>query len=87
MILIHESHEGRVEHVADNSVVVVYNVNGNVVEQTYERKQFLNGKLPKIGTCIRTSVVVVEYDPPIPQDEPGQDKPTSRKPLEGPINF
>ena len=45
-----ESYEGVVEDKYDNTVVVVYEVNGRIIEQTYERGQFLDGRLPDVGT-------------------------------------
>ncbi len=81
-MLMTETYEGQVDHVGENTAVVVYNVNGNLVEQTYVRSQFINGRLPEVGTCVRVSVVVTEFEPELPPDEP--EKPTNRRPLTGP---
>ena len=45
-----ESYEGVVEDVHGDKVLVVYDVNGKIIEQTYEKSQFLDGRLPDVGT-------------------------------------
>jgi hypothetical protein len=91
LIRMHESYEGQVQHVGENTVVVLYNIDGQLVEQTYERKQFKDGKLPRPGTCVRVLVFVVEYEPKPPTanelESETSDKPSHRKPLTGPIEF
>ena len=91
LIRMHESYEGEVQHVGENSAVVLYNVDGQLVEQTYEKKQFNDGKLPAPGTCVKVLVFVVEYEPkPSSADEQEHatsDKPSHRKPLTGPVEF
>jgi hypothetical protein len=88
---MHETYEGQVEHVGENTVVVVYNVNGELVEHTYEKKQFQNGKLPTLGTCLKTFVYVVEQEPKPPTDTESEsatgDEPSHREPLTGPVEF
>jgi hypothetical protein len=81
-MLINETYEGQVEHVSDNVAIVVYNVNGELIEQTYVKSQFIGNKFPEVGTCVRVSVVVTEFEPELPPDEP--EKPSHRTPLTGP---
>jgi len=87
-IRMHESYEGQVEHVGETTAIVVYNVNGDLVEQTYEKSQFKDGKLPAEGVCVKVLVFVVEYEPkPLSADDlerATSDKPSHRKPLSGP---
>lgn len=82
MIIMTEEYEGQVDYVGENTVVVVYNVNGNLIEQTYAKEQFINNKLPEYGTCVRVSVTVTEFEPKIPEYNPRTI--THRKPLNGP---
>lgn len=58
-----ESYEGIVEDVDGDRVVVVYDVRGAIVEQTYERGQFIDGHLPDVGTRLAVFVNVVEIQP------------------------
>lgn len=82
-MIMNETYEGQVEYVGEDTVVVVYNVEGSLVEQTYLKKQFLDGKLPELGACLRITVVVTEFEPELPPyDE--IEKPTNRRPLTGP---
>ena len=88
---MHESYEGQVQHVGENTVVVVYNVEGELVEQTYEKKQFQDGKLPSRGTCLKTIVCVVEHEPQSPADTESEidtgDETSQRDTLTGPVEF
>src|SRR5688572_23101374 len=87
--LMRESYIGRIEHVAEDTCVAVYDVNGKLVEQTYEKSQFLKGEFPPEGTCVKIRVLVFEYtpDPPPPLTEEELNKPSHRKPLEGPVEL
>lgn len=90
-ILINESYDGQVVHVAEETVVVVYRVNNDLVEQTYVKDQFKGGKFPSVGTCLRVSVTVVEYepDPPDPNDliNYPDDRHSHRQAVTGDIRF
>jgi len=44
-----EAHEGRVEQVEGDRVVVVFETDDDIIEQVYERSQFVDGKLPQVG--------------------------------------
>lgn len=79
-----EEYEGQVDHVGNDSVVVIYNVNGGLIEQTYLRSQFLDGKMPKLGTCVRVSVVVTEIEPKPPKFDYEPIPLSYRTPLTGP---
>jgi hypothetical protein len=88
-----ESYQGEVVDVHEDSVVVVYGVNGDIIEQTYERSQFLEGHLPEVGAVLAASVMLYEIDPrvdePVPvEDERDDDVPSyERKPLDEPTIF
>ena len=90
-IRMHESYEGQVQYVGECTAVVAYNVDGQLIEQTYEKKQFKDGKLPLPGTCVKVLVFLVEYEPKPPSDEDWEhitrDQPSQRKPLDGPDEF
>jgi hypothetical protein len=58
-----ESYEGEVVDVRDDKVIVDYDVDGNVVEQTYERRQFLDGRLPELDTDLVAYVIVADTEP------------------------
>lgn len=62
-----ESYEGVVKHVDDDQVIVVYEVEEDLVEQTYVAKQFVDGKLPKPGDRLAVFVHVAQL--PDEQDE------------------
>jgi len=88
-----ESYEGIVEDVDGDKVLVVYDVNGKIVEQTYEKSQFIDGRLPDVGTRLAVFVNVAEVQSkPVesgveetkPRDEPANAR---RKPLRGTIEF
>jgi hypothetical protein len=87
--IMRETYEGRVEHVGENTCVVMYDVNGSLVEQTYEKSQFISGEFPPEGTCVKIKVVLSEFEPePLPAlTEEELNKPSHRKPLEGPVEF
>ncbi|GAC1464666.1 MAG: hypothetical protein NVSMB9_03590 [Isosphaeraceae bacterium] len=88
-----ESYEGVVEDVDGDTVLLVYDVDGKIVEQTYERSQFINGRLPDVGTrlIVYVNVAEVQLDPiesvaeeMEPRDEPALGR---RKPLSGKVKF
>ncbi len=62
-----ESYEGVVKHVDEDLAVVVYEVDSNLVEQTYLASQFIERKLPKLGDRLEVSVHVVQL--PDEQDD------------------
>ena len=88
-----EMYEGVVADLNGDRVVVVYDVDGSVVEQTYERSQFLEGRLPEVDTELVAYVVVAEIEPraaePEPEEDEHRDEHTSsqRKPLTDPTVF
>ena len=67
-----ESYEGVVKHADKDQVVVVYEVEDDLVEQTYVAKQFIAGELPKPGDCLAVSVQVVQI-PEVPASHDAQD--------------
>ena len=88
-----ESYEGVVEDVHGDKVLVVFDVNGKIIEQTYEKSQFLDGRLPDVATRLAVFVNVAEVQTkPVesgveetePRDDPAA---TRRKPLSGTIKF
>ncbi len=55
-----ESYQGEAIHVSDERVVVVFEVEGDLVEQTYNRKQFLDGRLPEKGELLAAYVHIAK---------------------------
>ena len=52
-----ESYQGEVVDVHGDRVVAVYDVNGNVIERSVRgRSQFLDGRLPEVGSELAASV-------------------------------
>ncbi len=88
-----ESYRGEVVHVHGDRVVVAYDVDGNVAEQTYERSQFLEGRLPEVDTELVVYVMVAEVEPRAGEtasveEERRDDVPSGRRePLAGPTIF
>ena len=74
--------------VHGDRVVVVYDVDGNIVEQTYERSQFLEGRLPDMDTELVAYVMVAEAEPGIDEAASGEEERrddvsgSGRKPLD-----
>ena len=56
-----ESYEGEVVSSSDECVVVVFELHGELVEQTYDRKQFVDGRLPGRGYRVAAYVHIVEF--------------------------
>lgn len=89
--ILAESYNGVVEYKFRNdTITVVYEVNGSVVEQTYVRNQFLGG-LPEVGTklivCVQIlSVESDESDEPDATDESVKE-PTRRRSITEPLEF
>ncbi len=88
-----ETYEGVVEHVHGDTVVVVYDVSGKIIEQTYERNQFLEGRLPEVDTPLVVYVTVAQTEPPTGVFENMEDGHrdeqfvSRRRPLTGPTAF
>jgi len=85
-IRMSESYEGVVETRSDEHVWVRYYVGEDLVEQTYEKNQFIDDKLPEVGTCLRVSVLVTSFPPkvPVPDEAPDEnDAPDQRLPWTG----
>src|SRR5579862_4021367 len=55
-----ESYSGVVEEVEGGTVVVRYEVNGDIVDQTYDKSQFQEERLPVVGDCLVVHVFVTE---------------------------
>lgn len=53
---LHQSCEGEVVSVSDDCVVVVLIANGELVEQTYDISQFIDGQIPKKGDILEVKV-------------------------------
>lgn len=69
-----ESYRGEVVDVRGDRVVVVYDVDGNIVEQTYERSQFLEGRLPEVDAELVAYVMVAEAEPEMDEAASGEEK-------------
>jgi hypothetical protein len=87
-----ESYRGAVVDVHGDTVLVQYDVNGSVIEQTYERSQFLAGRLPSVGDELEVHVIVADARPlaadPDPEEEHSDDLSSPRRqPLSEPTNF
>lgn len=85
--IMRETYEGVVDTVGKETVTVIYDVNGNLVEQTYEKSQFINRTFPKSGTCVKVRILLCEYEPPEPELPKDEKTETQRKPLIGPVEF
>lgn len=55
-------------YVHDDEVVVVYEIDDDLVEQTYVKSQFQDGRLPKKGQKLRIYIHLIEL-PEEPQIE------------------
>ncbi len=61
---MYETHTGVVMHVDESSVEVTYEISdGEYVDQTYSIEQFIDGKLPEVGTDVAIFVHVAERPP------------------------
>ena len=58
-----ECYEGIVRHVDGDEVVVVYEVEGDLVEQTYRRGQFIDGNMPNVNDQVAVHVRVIAIPP------------------------
>ncbi len=65
-----EAHSGVVMHVHDDEVVVVYEIDDDYVEQTYQKSRFQDGRLPKKGQKLGIYIHLAEL-PEEPQTETG----------------
>jgi len=54
-----ERYEGVVEHIHDDSVTVVFEIDDDIVEHNYNRNQFIDGQLSEIGDRFTVFVHVV----------------------------
>jgi hypothetical protein len=84
-----ETYRGVVVDASESQVIVQYDVNGDVVEQTYQRDQFIGQQLPELGTWVTVRVTLVESSPPLVEEVLGHgslgDEPeTRRRKLTGP---
>jgi DNA-binding transcriptional ArsR family regulator len=92
-VRIAESYPGVVEDVSGDRVVVVYEVDGKIVEQTYEKTQFTDGRLPTVDARLVAHVSVVEAEPSPVESQAGTDESqgepfvSRRKLLNGPTAF
>jgi carbon storage regulator len=58
-----EYYEGVVRHCDVNEVVVAYEVENDVIEQTYQRDQFIDGNLPELSDHLSVLVRVASLRP------------------------
>lgn len=94
-IRITQTYEGVVEEADDGHAVVVYEVDGGIVEQTYLKHQFQDQRLPKVGARLAVYLTVVEVPQTSSQDHSEIEEMSSRddfatsgrKPLNGPVEF
>lgn len=82
-IVCTEVHQGFVVHEGANRIVVAYELNDAILEQHYERSQFLPGKMPQIGDLVETTTINRGQVPQVDDEE----KPTNRQPISGEIEF
>ena len=88
-----EQYEGVVEHVQGDSVTVVFEIEGDVVEHEYERSQFIDGRLPEEGDRLSVYVHVVhgpdqtQDDAALDDDELNEQDDYERRTITGPIEF
>jgi hypothetical protein len=89
--VMRETYRGIVDTVGKETVTVIYEVDGSLIEQTYIRKQFLGGVLPKEGECIVAKILLCVHEPePItPEEDKALEELDARtnkvrKPLTGP---
>ncbi len=87
-----ETYEGVVDHVHGDSATVVFETDDDVVEHCYDRGQFVDGQLPKVGDRITVCVHVVSgslRDPtdPASLEEPDDDPGYERKKITGAFEF
>ena len=57
MPCFNESYQGEVVHVTDNSVTVIFCIDDDLVEQTYDASRFI-GDLPQKGDCLEAIVIM-----------------------------
>ena len=74
-----DTYRGEVVHADNDSVVVVYDVDGDLVEHIYHREQFVDQKLPPLGTLVESRTVIVELPPEIEAELPPDTGPRRRK--------
>lgn len=55
-VCMHESYNGVVEGVHADKIVVVYETDDDLLEQVYDRSQFIDGKLPSVGDAVQVFV-------------------------------
>lgn len=75
-----ERYDGVVEHVHKDTVVVVYGVGEDLVEQTYERNQFLDRHLPSKGDHLAVFIHVAQL--PFPSKKESLDTEVIHEPYE-----
>lgn len=66
-----ERYEGIVEQVHKDTVIVAYEIGKDIVHQTYERSQFLEGRLPQEGDRLAVYVHVALISPQSLESPPG----------------
>jgi hypothetical protein len=85
-VKIAETYEGEVvRHLHGDGVLVAYDVNGNIYEQTYEKSQFIDGRLPSVGAHLIVCTTIIEIESQPERTENNEEG--SPKPLEGVIEF
>ncbi|UCE60231.1 MAG: hypothetical protein JSU63_00490 [Phycisphaerales bacterium] len=70
-----EKYNGVVKHVGKTTAVCLFEVDDDLVEQTYRREQFIDGRLPKKGDSLTVFVLAAE-----PPTEEHKDKQTGEGP-------
>jgi hypothetical protein len=76
-LCLSEVHEGTVTRVVDDEVEVVYETDGDIIEQVYDRRQFINAA-PQENDHVRV-VVSMWLRPPEPKDPDAFLTPQERK--------
>ena len=68
--VMRETSTGIVDHVGNDTVTCIYEVEGDLVEQTYVRRQFLNKELPQPGDRIVAKILLCVDEAPPPEPTP-----------------
>jgi hypothetical protein len=66
-IIMRESQEGVVTGVYSDSVLVAYETEDDIVEHLYGRHQFVDSRLPELGTFVSAHTYLIKG--PRPEDE------------------
>jgi hypothetical protein len=91
-VRIVESYRGSVEYVHEDSVVVIFEIDDDLVEHKYERSQFVDCQLPNEGDHVTVYVHVVHESidtdaAQVETDVFDEQEEYERKKITGPLEF